>query len=172
MKNVMILVLTLILGFISLNFSSKHPPDYTLVKYYSAILTLNLNHAMESSKIIYHLSMEPAFRKDLLEDELNKIERNVFYANDDIADMVLNLSEDQKIGIDKYLKNIDQHFAQISVDMKQIRSRLNKEKPITHLISDIYYQIKKAETEDHTEIKKIQHLKTFDEPVLIINKED
>jgi len=51
-------------------------PDNTLIKYYSAFLSLNLTHALDEARIIYHLSKEPSFRKDLMENEINKIKQS------------------------------------------------------------------------------------------------
>jgi hypothetical protein len=166
MKMAKILVIALI-GFISMNFSTSDPQDTTSIIYYSAFLTLNLNLASETSKIIYHLSGEQEFNKKLFYNELNKIEQSISYANDDIANIIYNSNEDKKMEIDKYLKNIDTHLAQVSIDIKQIREVLNKGENISRLISDLYYQIKSAETEDHSEIIKIQHLKTLEEPILM-----
>lgn len=142
-------------------------PDNTLLKYYSALLTLNLNHAMESCRVIYHLSKEPAFNKDLLENVLNKIEQNVSYANTNIANITINVDESKKAGIDKALKSIDEHLAQVAIDIKTIRDDLRSDNNVTRSLSDIYYQIQKAENEDHLEIRRTLRLKADEEPLLI-----
>ena len=142
-------------------------PDNTLLKYYSALLTLNLNHAKESSRIIYHLSKEPAFNKDLLENVLNKIEENIGYANTNIANITLNTDDSKKAGIENSLKSIDEHLAQVAIDIKSIRDNLRSDKNISRSLSDIYYQIHKAENVDHKEIRRILKLKADEEPLLI-----
>ena len=154
--------------FFVLGFSNQaDPPDNTLLKYYSALLTLNLNHAMESCRVIYHLSKEPAFNKDLLEDVLNKIEQNIGYANTNIANITLNVDEGKKAGLQKSLKSIDEHLAQVAIDIKTIRNDLRNDKNVTHSLSDIYYQIQKTENEDHSEIRRILKLKVDEEPLLV-----
>ena len=154
--------------FVFTGYSSHNSlPDNTLLKYYSALLTLNLNHAMESSRIIYHLSKESAFNKDLLEDVLNKIEQNVGYANTNIANITLNVDEVKKTAINNSLKNIDEHLAQVEVDIKAIHNNLKNDKSVTKNLSDIYFQIQKAENEDHHEIRRILKLKDDEEPLLV-----
>ncbi|MCW8809628.1 MAG: hypothetical protein OQK64_01595, partial [Ignavibacteriaceae bacterium] len=56
----------------------------------------------------------------------------------------------------------------VFIDIETIRTNLKKKEDISSYISDIYYQIKKAENEDHREIKRILNLKEFDEPVLVV----
>ena len=146
---------------------SHNTPDNNLIKYYSTLLTLNLNHSSEAAKVIYYLSEEPSFNEDFLTDQLDKIQQNVEYANNNIASITINTIADQKKSIDKYLKNIDEHLSAALVDIESIRTHLKKKEEISSYISDIYYQIKKAENEDHREIKRILKLKDFDEPVLV-----
>ncbi|MEJ2105268.1 MAG: hypothetical protein P8X47_11930 [Ignavibacteriaceae bacterium] len=146
---------------------SHSTPDNNLIKYYSTLLTLNLNHSSEAAKVIYYLSEEPSFNEDFLTDQLDKIQQNIEYANNNIASITINTLAGQKKSIDKYLKNIDEHLSAALVDIESIRSHLRKKEEISSYISDIYYQIKKAENEDHREIKRILNLKDFDEPVLV-----
>jgi hypothetical protein len=145
----------------------KDNSDNSLVKYYSALLTLNLNHASESAKVIYSLSNEPEFDKSFLEDQLGKIEEHIKFANSNIANILINTIDEEKIRIDKYLKNIDEHLAQALIDIQDIKIKMKGEENLTPLISDLYYQIKNSEKEDHKEIIKILKLKSFGEPVLV-----
>ena len=142
-------------------------PNNNLIKYYSTLLTLNLNHSSEAAKVIYYLSEEPSFNEDFLTDQLDKIQQNVEYANNNIASITINTLADQKKSIDKYLKNIDEHLSAVLVDIESIRTHLKKKEEISSYISDIYYQIKKAENEDQAEIKRILNLKDFGDPVLV-----
>ncbi len=147
---------------------SINPSDNTLLKYYSALLTLNLNHTLDVSRIGYHLSKESEFNKELLEDILNKIEQNVDYSNSNIANISINVDEGKVKGIQKSIKNIDEHLAQALLDVKTIRNDLKNKGNVTPLLSDIYYQIRKAESEDHQEIRKILELKSGEKPLLVI----
>lgn len=142
-------------------------PNNNLIKYYSTLLTLNLNHSSEATKVIYYLSKEPSFNEDFLTDQLDKIQQNVEYANNNIASITINTLADQKKSIDKYLKNIDEDLSAVLVDIESIRTHLRKKEEISSYISDIYYQIKKAENEDQAEIKRILNLKDFGDPVLV-----
>lgn len=146
-------------------------PDNALLRYYSAYLTVDLNHAMGTSKILYHLSKEPAFDKDLLESKLNNIQQDIDNANNNIANIIVNTVGDRKITIDKYLDNIDEHLTQVSLDLDKINKSLKGHKDFSSLISDIYHQVNKAEKEDHKEISRILKLKEFDEPVLVMPDE-
>ena len=168
MNKIRILIFVLFLSLINAAVYPSNSPDNTLLKYYSALLTLNLNHSMEASGIIYHLSKEPAFDKKFLEDEITKLQQNVEYANNDIANIIFNTIDSKKIEIDKSLKNIDKHLAQVLVDFKEIKNRLTKSENISPYLSDIYHQIEIAENEDHQEIKKILYLKSDEEPLLVI----
>lgn len=167
MKNSKLLVLLLIIALSVFSFALTDPPNNALLKYYSAYLTLNLNRAMERAKIVYHFKDEPSFNKEQLEKELGLIKQDIDDANANIANIVTNMLDENKKSVDKYLKNIDEHFAQIYVDLKSIPVRFDKQEDIAPLLSDIYYQINKAENEDHMEIKRILKLKTLDEPVLV-----
>ena len=69
--------------------------------------------------------------------------------------------------VSKYLKRIDEHLASVYLDIKTIRKDLNEEKNISSSLSDIYYQLKKAEYQDHNEIKRILQFKTYNEPVIV-----
>lgn len=167
MKRLNILILSLLFGFFITNFASADPPDNTLLKYHSAYLSINLNHALEASKIIYNLTKEPTFDKKHLEKDLNRIKQDIDDANINVANILINTLAEKKKLIDKYLKNIDEHLAQASLDLKAISEKLQKQQDFAPLISDIYHQINKAENEDHKEIKRILKLKSFNEPVLI-----
>jgi len=162
-----IIAVVLFLCLTAENACSTNPPDNTLIRYYSALLTITLNQTLESSKVIYHFSKEPSFDKNFLEDQLDKIQKYIGYANNNIANIVINTMDEQKKNIDKYLINIDEHLSQASLDIQEIRNKLREEEDISPIISDIYYQISKAENEDHKEIKRILNLKEFDEPVLV-----
>ena len=167
-KSLRIFVFILIISLISGYTFSQHTPDNSLIKYYSALLTLNLNHSSEAAKVIYYLSEEPSFDESFLTDQLDKIQQNIEYANNNIASITINTFTDQKKMIDQYLNNIDDHLSAVLVDIESIRTHLKKKEEISSYISDIYYQIKKAENEDHREIKKILNLKDFKEPVLVV----
>jgi septal ring factor EnvC (AmiA/AmiB activator) len=168
MKKLKVLAFLFIISFYAAYANQVISPDNTLLKYYSALLTLNLNHAMDASRIIYHLSMEPSFDKNFLENELNKIQQNVEYANTNIANIILNTLDNKKQEIDKPLKNIDKHLAQVLVDIKEIRSKLKDSQSVTRDLSDIYFQINTSENDDHQEIKRILNLKTDEEPLLVV----
>jgi hypothetical protein len=168
MKKFKILVFALSLSLITGYVYPSDPPDNTLVKYYSALLTLNLTHSLESYKIIYHLTKEPSFDKNFLENQLDKIQMYIGYANSNIANMVLNTLDEHKKAIDIYLKNIDEHLSQTLLDIEKIRTKLNDKEDIAPIISKIYYQLNKAENEHHKEIKRILKLKAFDEPILVV----
>jgi hypothetical protein len=168
MKRLSIFIFVTLFGIAAgFNYSS-HQPDNNLIKYYSALLSIDLNQSSEAAKIIYSLSKEPSFDKGFLENQLNKIKQNIEYANNDIASITINTLTDQRKKIDKYLNNIDEHLSSVSLDLESIRTRLEKDEDISPIISDIYYQLKKAENEDHFEIQKILNLKDFDEPVLVV----
>ena len=161
---IFIIITSLISGFTF----SQHTPDNNLIKYYSALLTLNLNHSSEAAKVIYYLSEESSFNEAFLTDQLDKIQQNIEYANNNIASITINTLSDQEKAIDQHLKNIDDHLSAVLVDIETIRTHLKKKEEISSYISDIYYQIKKAENEDHGEIKRILNLKDFSEPVLVV----
>ena len=167
MNKLKFLIFVLILGFSFNNVYSSNPPDNNLIKYYSALIGINLNHCQESSKIIYHLSKEPSFEKSILENELKNIEEFIGFTNTNISNLIINTTDDQHKQIDTELKNIDKHLAQAFVDIKSIRNDLNKQKDLAPSIADLYQQLNKAENEDHQEIKRILKLKDFDEPVLV-----
>ncbi len=150
-----------------MSFSSKIPHQIILNDFYSEFLSLNLIHAMQSAKVLYHLSMESSFSKELLESELDRIENNVRFGNADISKMVEHASNENKIKISKYLKNIDQHLATVYVDIKTIRKDLKQKENISPFLSDIYYQLKKSEYQDHKEIKRILKFKTYNEPAIV-----
>ncbi len=167
MKNSKFLVLFLITALSVSAFAIFNPPNNALLKYYSAYLSLNLNRAMERAKIVYHFKDEPSFDKNQLEKELGIIKEDIDDANANIANIVTNMLDANKKSVDKYLKNIDRHFAQVYVDLKSIPEKFKKHEDIAPLLSDIYYQINKAENEDHKEIKRILKLKSLDEPVYV-----
>ncbi len=167
MKTSKLLVLFLLMGLSVSTFALTDPPNNALLKYYSAYLSLNLNRAMERAKIIYHFKNEPSFDKNTLEKELSIIKEDIDDANANIANIVTNMLDKNKKSVDKYLKNIDRHFAQVNVDLKSIPGKFKKQEDIAPLLSDIYYQINKAENEDHKEIKRILNLKALDEPVFV-----
>ena len=143
------------------------PVDNTLLKYYSALISIDLNHSIEASKVVYHLSKETKFDKEFLMSELNKVEQNIDNANINIANLLINTFDDQKKKVDNNIKNIDKHLAQASVDINEIWTKLNEKEDISPLLSDIYYQVSKAENEDHKEINRILSLKAFPEPILV-----
>ena len=168
MKAINILVIAFFLNVI-LGFNViPQTPDNNLIKYYSALLTINLNHSSELTKVLYSLIKEPAFDKDFLEDQLNKIQQNIDEANDDIASISINTLNEQSKAIDPYINSIDKYLANVLVDIESIRTDLKNESNISSYISDMYFQIKNAENEDHREIKRILNLKDFDEPVLVV----
>ena len=168
MNNIKIFVLVFLFGLFVFTSAKANSPDNTLLRYYSAFLTINLNHSLESSKVLYHLSQEPKFDKDFLEEELNRIHKDIDNANDNIADMIINTMKDKKKAIDNLLNDIDKQLAQVSLDLKTINNKLNGQEDISSLISDIYKHVNKAENEDHKEIIRILDLKKFDEPVILI----
>lgn len=152
---------------ITMSFSSKIPHQAILDEFYSEFLSLNLIHAMKSANVLYHLTKENSFSKELLETELNRIENNVHYANTDIDKMVEHASNGNKLRISGYLKNIDEHLATVYLDIKAIRKDLSRRENISNSLSDIYYQLKKTEYQDHKEIKIILKFKTYNEPVIV-----
>lgn len=171
MNKLKVLIFALILGISSLGITKADPPDNTLIKFYSAFLTSNLNHIIENSKIIYNLSKEPTINENFLISELEKIDKYVSYANDDAANILINTMGDKKKTIDQYIKNIDEHLAQISLDIKSTENKLNKQEEFSSLILDIYMQALRAENTDHNEIIKVLDLKKLEEPVLIVPKQ-
>ena len=168
MNKVRVFILIFLFGSIAISTTSANSPDNTLIKYYSAYLTLNLNHALGSSRILYHLSQEPAFDKYFIEKEISRIQQDLDNANDNIDNIIINTIDDKKKAIDKLLDDIDEHLAQASIDLNTVTKRLKKQQDFSPVISDIYYQVNKAENEDHKEITRILKLKKFDEPVLVI----
>ena len=168
MNSVKIYNLVILSGLLLIGTAGANSPDNTLLRYYSAFLTINLNHSLESSKVLYHLSQEPSFDKDFLEGELNRIQKDINNANDNIANMIINTMDDKKKVIDKLLNDVDEQLAQVSLDLKSINNKLNGQEDISSLISDIYEHVNKAENEDHKEIIRIMNLKKFDEPVMLI----
>jgi len=168
MKTLNIFIIAFVFNIITGVNVLAHTPDNNLIKYYSALLTINLNHSSETAKVIYSLLKKPTFDKEFLEDQLGKIQQNIKYANDDIASISINTLTDQRKTLDPYINNIDKHLAAVLVDIENIRAHLNKEEEISSYISDIYYQIQKAENNDHSEIKRILSLNDFDEPALVV----
>lgn len=146
-------------------------PDNTLLRYYSAFLSVNLNHALGGSRIIYHLSKRSTIDKKFLESEIGKIKQDIELSNNDIANIIINTMDDKKKEIDKFLKNIDEHLSQISIDLNLITSKMNKQENFSSLVSDVFYQINKAETEDNSEIARILELKKVEDPLLVIPNE-
>ena len=138
-----------------------------LDEFYSEFLSLNLIHAMQSAKVLYHLSEKPSFSKELLETELNRIDDNVHYGNTQISKMVIHSSDKNKLKVSKYLRSIDRHLAAVYLDIKAIRDDLKTDKNISPYLSDIYYQLKNAEYQDHKEIKRILKFKVYSEPVIV-----
>lgn len=163
-------ILLFLLSFASLTAGNAlaNTPDNTLLRYYSAYLTVDLNHAIGTSKILYHLSQEKSIDKSFLESELSRIQQDIDNANNSIANIIINTDEDRKISIDKYLDKIDEHLAQVSLDLKEINKKLKGQKAFSKLVSDIYHSVNKAENEDHKEISIILKLKKFDEPLLLV----
>lgn len=130
-----------------------------IARYYSKLLSYNLIHIMDITRSLYHLSEEPNFEKDYLLKELNRLDDEIKFTNDDIASMVKYLSEGKVVKLRKYLDNIDKHLAQAYVDINTCRQKLNINEMVNipGVMSDIYYQIQRAENEDHLEIRKIQN---------------
>ena len=81
--------------------------------------------------------------------------------------MVIHASKENKARVSKYLKNIDKHLAAVYVDIKAIRKDLKTGKNISPFLSDIYYQLKNAEYQDHKEIKRILKFNIYSEPVIV-----
>jgi hypothetical protein len=145
----------------------SNPADYTIVKYYSTFLYLNLNHAIESSKVIYNLSKEDSFSIEFLESELEQLDDNIKYANIDISQIVFNTPEEKKLGLDESFKSIDKHLAQAAEDIKLIKKDFSKRENITRLMTDIFFQVKTARDIDYEAIKEKQNIKPFNEPNII-----
>jgi hypothetical protein len=135
-------------------------------EFFFEFLSQNLIHAMQSAKILYHLSKVPVFSKEILGTELDRLENNVNYGNAQINKMVGHDSKAKKVNISKYIKNVDEHLALVFVDIKTIRKDLKRKKNISPLLSDIYYQFKNAKYNDHNEIKKILKYQIYKEPQL------
>ena len=164
-KNLLFLSLVII---ITMSFSTEQIQRRIILdEFYSEFLSLNLIHAMQSAKVLYHLSKEPSFSKELLESELDRIEENVHYGNAQISRMVGHASDKNKAKVSKYLKSIDEHLAAVFIDIKTTRKDLEKDKNIAPYLSDIYYQLKNAEYNDHKEIKRILKFKVYTEPVVV-----
>ena len=96
-----------------------------------------------------------------------RIKEDIDNANNNIANIIINTNESKKSATEKLLKSIDEHLSQIALDLKSVSVKMKKEEKFSSLISDIYYQINKAENEDHREIKRILELKELDEPLII-----
>ena len=167
MKKMLFLIFTVI---ITMSFSSQPLQKQVILdEFYSEFLSLNLIHAMQSANVLYHLSKEPSFSKELLESELDRLEANVHYGNAQISKMVEHASGTNKEKVSKYLDNIDEHLASVFLDIKTVRKDLSINKDIAPSLSDIYYQLKKAEYQDHKEIKRILKFKIYKEPVIVNN---
>ncbi len=130
-----------------------------LAQFYSQLLSYNLNHIIELVEGLDHLSDEPGIDKEHLETRLNLLDNEVYYANGNIVNMIKYIPERNLERLQKYLDNIDKHLAQVYVDVKILRKKLNTNEQVNipKLASDITHQIKQAENEDHLEIKKIQN---------------
>ncbi len=164
-KNLLFLFLVVI---VTMSFSTEQiQKKIILDEFYSEFLSLNLIHAMQSAKVLYHLSKQPSFSKELLESELDRIDDNIHYGNAQISKMVIHASEENKVKISKYLNSIDKHLAAAYIDIKTIRKDLQTDKNISPFLSDIYYQLKNAEYQDHKEIKQILKFKIYKEPVIV-----
>ncbi|MFZ0454786.1 MAG: hypothetical protein WCE54_02220 [Ignavibacteriaceae bacterium] len=164
-KNLLFLLLVII---ITMSFSTEQTQRRIILdEFYSEFLSLNLIHAMQSADVLYHLSKEPSFSKELLESELDRIDENVNYGNAQISKMVVHASDENKVKVSRYLKSIDRHLAAVYVDTKTIRKDLKTDKNVTPYLSDIYFQLKDAEYQDHKEIKRILKFKIYTEPVIV-----
>jgi hypothetical protein len=167
-KRIKNLLFLLVIITITMSFSTERIQQKIILdEFYSEFLSLNLIHAMQSAKVLYHLSKDPSFSKDLLETELDRINDNVNYGNTQISKMVLHASDKNKAKVSKYLKSIDEHLAAVYVDIKSIHKDLKSDKNISPYLSDIYYQLKNAEYQDHKEIKRILKFKIYKEPVIV-----
>jgi len=167
-KRIKDLLFLLLVVLITMSFSTERIQRRIILdEFYSEFLSLNLIHAMQSAKVLYHLSKEPSFSEELLKTELVRIEDNIHYGNTQISKMVVHASDENKAKVSKYLKNIDEHLAAVYVDIKTIRKDLKTNKNISPSLSDIYYQLKNAEYQDHKEIKRILKFKFYKEPVIV-----
>ena len=131
MENKIILLFVSLLFFLLINSSVKgqiaiEKTPVNVDKYYSEFLSNNLNYTMQASKILYHLSKEKAFDKEFFLLELNRIENEIGTANYNISKMVINTPKETLPKIDKYLKSIDQHLAQVTLDIDKLHKYLKE----------------------------------------------
>lgn len=133
--------------------------DDILLKYYSSILEMNLNHLMGLTKSLHDLTSEPNFNKENLERELVRLDDMIKQTNRDIDAMMEYIPEESLDRIEKYLDNIDKHMAQVYVDINALRKGVKSDKNIfiPKYTSDIYKQVKEARSTDQIEFIKIQH---------------
>ena len=150
-------IIMALLFIISAGGSFANTESDVMAKYYSRLISYNMNHIMDLTRSLYHLTEEPSFKKEYLESEINRLKEIVEDTNDEIAEMKKYISVEHVKKIQIYLDNIDQHLAQVYLDIKTLRGKLTDDINIPNLVSDIYYQVKIAENEDHLEIKKIQN---------------
>ena len=134
-----------------------------LERVYSSLLSANLNHCMDNAKTLYNLTSKDEFSKELVERELSNITKYVDDANLNISSMKEFYSKIELEKVDKYIKSIDEHLAQVYLDVKSIIKDLKNEKKISNKIFDLYSELKKAEQLDHKEMKKIRNIKVFEE---------
>ena len=134
-----------------------------LERVYSSLLSANLNHCMDNAKTLYNLTSKNEFSKELVERELNNITKYVDDANLNISSMKQFYSKTELKQINKYIESIDEHLAQVYLDVKSIIQDLRNEKKISNKIFDLYSELKKAEQIDHKEMKRIRNIKAFNE---------
>ena len=152
----------LIIAFFLISSVGTSPADTNineLAEYYSQLLSSNLNQIIDLTKSLNQLSEKPGIEKEYLETKLITLDNKIKDANQDIANMVKYIPKENLERIQKYLDNIDEHLAQVYVDIQILREKLNSNEQvnIASLVSDIYYQVNQAENDDHLEIKKIQN---------------
>ncbi|MBL1214602.1 MAG: hypothetical protein HND52_14695 [Ignavibacteriae bacterium] len=137
----------------------SNPKNKSLEVYYSRQITYNLNHIINTAKNLYQLTNKKNFGKIELETELTRLENEIKLTNKSISEMIKHIPAEKLKEINKHLKKMDEHLAGAYVDALSLKKLLGKNIPvdISGIISDIYSQIKKAETEDHREIKKLQN---------------
>ncbi|MEJ2193789.1 MAG: hypothetical protein P8X73_02885 [Ignavibacteriaceae bacterium] len=153
----LLIVIAFILTSVSISNTNNKIDD--LAQYYSELLSYNLNHIIELVESLDKLSNESSIDKENLESRLNSLTTEINFANGNISNMIKYIPEKNLERIQKYLDNIDTHLAQVYVDIKTLRKKLNTNEQVNipRLASDITNHIKQAENEDHLEIKKIQN---------------
>jgi hypothetical protein len=133
--------------------------DDILVRYYSKLLSINLNHLTELTKNLYDLTSEPSFKKENLETELVRLDNQINQTNTDIDAMMEYIPEENLEKIEKYLTGIDKRLAQAYIDIESLRKGINNQDTIDipNLVSDILDQVKEANSVDKVKFMKIQN---------------